>query len=198
MRGTFWNDERDAVLRRLREEGVENRNIAERMGCSFASVKARVRDLGLPYRYTPPAFFTPDRDARLTQLWGEGVSLKAIREAFNDGVSLAAISHRAQSLGLESRFRKGLNGYLPPKPLPADKPARPERPKPRLVYERVSGCTFIDPHGDGSRCGKGREQTCSEHRERVAPLSRGALGYVPTHSRIPVGLTGGRKGHRWR
>lgn len=178
MRPSFWNAERDAVLSRLREDGLSNEDIAERLGCSKSAVKNRVINLDLPRRGARFAlFFTPERDDVLRRLWAEGVQLKTIREALGGGVSMSAISLRAQALRLPSRWRKGLNGYIPPKALAR---TAPPPPKPRIVYPAVTGCTFIDPHGDGSRCGKGETQTCAAHRERMMPIPKGMIRYSPS------------------
>lgn len=199
-----WSHERDDMLRKLFARGCDAETIRIAIGderLTRDAVSARLRGLGLRAGGVKPAqaFWSPEVDKLLRELWLQEeprLTTMEIVEMLPKGATELWVRQRAKDLGLMARGpkrRKRAGEHVKPSCAP-----RAERAKPRIVYPAVTGCTFIDPRGDGSRCGKGRAQTCSKHQARIAPLSRGALGFVPTHSRIPVGLTGGRKGHRWR
>lgn len=119
-----------------------------------------------------PVFFTPDRDKILRALWMQGKSRIEIRRALGDACTLRIITKRARELNLPRR----IGGKQSDEQRAASAAAaKPKRAPPRIVYARIAGCVFIDPHGDGSHCGEGEDQYCARHRPRVAAIPRGPL-----------------------
>lgn len=173
----FWNPARDAQLRVWAEEGRAAFAIVQRFHgkVSYESVRDRAVRIGVKLRYahrerdSRARFWNDERDASLRLLWARSnpqLTLGEISAELGGEISPGWVTARARDLGLPARrrFRQS-----PPRVPPA--PPSSKAP-PILVYERVKGCTFIDPHGDGSRCGKGDKQSCAEHRARLLPLVR--------------------------
>lgn len=184
-----WNVERDATLRRLWAQtdpllSISDivRELGETPSPSWSTrVSKRAQALGLPKRFVKASpvsdriasFWTPEVDAQLRALWLQAEPVLTVLEIvalLPAGANERWVRQRVKDLALGGRPRKRTRAGEFVKPEFMKQPAKAS---PRIVYERVTGCTYIDPFGDGSRCGQGNAQTCAKHRERVLPIPRG-------------------------
>jgi hypothetical protein len=224
-----WPRELDAELRRLRALGVRSPDIAERMGIPLAAVWRRVSDLQLPRLPNPRGanrrgFWNAERDAKLRELW-ESVpqpSLRAIREAFDLGVTEPSISHRAINVLKLTPRQAVTGGRSSPKhegyrsTFAGETPREAaETPAKRVVaFAEMSPCPYVDPakpldpdtgkvaccgvmvnrrhRRDGSR----PSQYCKDHEARVLPMAAGRS--LESGSRAGIGLIAmSSRGRAW-
>lgn len=146
-------------------------------------------------------FWNEERNELLREYWGREpmLSLAAMCALFGNKISRGGLRRHAVKLGLPARYQ-AVQDKRPPLEIGTPglsetqrnalltEALRPQRTAAIITYPLVTGCTFIDPHGDGSRCGKGHKQACAEHRERMAPIPKGPLGYM----QVVYSATGGR------
>ncbi len=198
-----WTPALDREVTRLFNAGCTALQIADHLGrdLSPGAVRVRLSTLGLllNQKEVIAAFWTPEVDAKLRELWAQKepqLTVVEIVALLPEGATEYWVRRRVVALNLGRRTSLG------PKPPPGKrkragehvKPAAIPVPAPKvfITYPRVVGCTYIDPHGDGSRCGKGDRQTCDEHRHRVAAIPKGSLGFA----HMPFAASGGRSSRR--
>lgn len=206
----FWTPERDQKLRAWWDEGLSVAQVVARFedGVSPDSVNGRLRRFGLKPRQS--AFWNPDRDLRLRELWAmePAMTLQQIADAMDAPVSRSSVSSRAASLKLPSRYATASHRTAEPgsknvayrSPFPGENPARgAETPRLRVVpFERFQPCPFYHPMEDGA-CdvmvdrkpradGTLPPQYCARHRDRVIPIPKGPLGFIRRHAHGVAGL----------
>ncbi|SEP28404.1 Homeodomain-like domain-containing protein, partial [Salinihabitans flavidus] len=89
------------VFRRLWDDGMPARDIAERFGVSYMTVNRLAARYGYPARGAPKL---PDC-AEFRRMWAEGVRTEDIAAHF--GVSAGLVSSRAKQCGLPPRAKMG-------------------------------------------------------------------------------------------
>lgn len=209
MATRFWNDDRDARLARMRAAGTTMPEIAAAFDVAESTVARRCRQLDLSRRMPGVTFWTPERDEKLREMWDRTPSLTLAEMAaeFNGEVTSSYISLRGSQLGFPSRYSARPAKYAAKtrsmrSPFAGECPREAvQRPKPRVkTYQRFEPCPYwviresraepcgveVDrkPNAHGDR----PSPYCCDHRPAVLPLSKGLLGNVPTHSRVPAGL----------
>lgn len=184
----FWTPARIEHLRELAAQNKSAKEVAHAFkgAISYETVRVKANRLGIVLRKESRAcmdgWWTAERDAILRAAWAERnpvLSLGLIAERLGGELSTNLIAKRGRLLGLPPRRAlETMKSDAVIDRIDEVRAATRERAaKPRIVYQRVTGCTFIDPRGDGSRCGKGETQTCAEHRARVMPIPKGTGGY---------------------
>ena len=96
---TVWTAEKEAAL--VADYGViSHRQIAKLYGMGHTTITTKAKELGLVSHLTPSgSLFTPEMDARLTELWG----MKRAKEIGEElGKTRNAIIGRAHRLGLRN------------------------------------------------------------------------------------------------
>lgn len=94
-----WTDkEREFIAHEAKDGSLTVQQIARRLGRSYSSVSAMMREMGLKIAYRP-LFWTAERDAKLTEMYAAGASRREICRAMN--ITLGSMESRATALGLK-------------------------------------------------------------------------------------------------
>jgi hypothetical protein len=201
----FWTPDRDELLLDLWKHGADPEDIAKHISTlpgevDPRAVVSRARLLGYRGRRTARSFWTPEREAKLRELWVRIPRLKLpeIVAAFDGEIGSAYVSLHARSMGLPSR-QPGRGDWAPERKRPSrvgEHCAPAASAKPHALPALEAPCPFYLGHGEtcGVMVNRRRDslgnrpsQYCAEHGPRVAPLSRGSIGTVATYA----------KGHRF-
>lgn len=111
---SFWNDEREAELRRLWSLKITAAVIGKSLGCSRMAVIGKANRLDLeardPRAFAPPPpkqvrgfnrFWSTERDALLRSYWDDQFTAEQIGQKM--GITPVAARKRAAKIGLERR-----------------------------------------------------------------------------------------------
>lgn len=177
-----WDDQRIAMLKRMRAEGATYSEMGAALGCSRSSIGGKIARLGVPrssgYEHAPK--WTREEDAKLRALFDDGLTLDQIGEALDR--SRCGIEHRAHKLGWTRRRvarQPSMPGNAPSirevKRAMARLPVSGEQPKnPKSFFD-------IEPHDCRWVLNDGRPEDflfCAD------PTADSRLPYCALHCRI--------------
>ncbi len=107
LKPPLWNKDENETLYGLTGAGLDDPEIALRMGKTVGAIKQRRARLGIPRPVQRGSVWLQAMDARITELWEDGMATahiaSAMSEEFPRPFSKNSIIGRAHRLGLKSR-----------------------------------------------------------------------------------------------
>ncbi len=101
-----WTMRERRELREMQERGLRHAEIARRLGRSVSSVRNVVSAMGLGRKIRRPMPWSPEEDARLHELYAQGVTYDEIGKLLDRHTVI--VRKRTYELGLPKRGQGGL------------------------------------------------------------------------------------------